>query len=656
MNVAADAPLLQQIGIGVNAVEGQPFANVPVAKFTDANPGATVADFTATITWGDGAITPGTVIAVGGSGAGATFEVLGSHTYAEEGSFPISVAINDVGGSSTSTSSTAVVTDASLASQGTSFTGIEGNTTGQVQIASFTDLDPNGTLSDYTVSINWGDGTPLGSNATISSVGTPNGTTFFVTAAHTYAEEGSFQVSVTITDDGGASTIAHTTAIIGDAALSNAAGVPVSGTEGTKIVNAPVLTFSDANPLATGADFTATIDWGDGVQGTGAVVLTGVQNGLATFTVTGSHTYTDEGSDPIHVDVLDDGGSRIAGNTTATIVDAPLTAAQGIAVKAVEGQAFSNVPVAMFTDTNRLGSVADFSATINWGDGTPTSSGIISLIGGSPAGTVYQVLGSHTYASQGTFPISVVITDVGGSTVTVSAAANNSASATVADAGIKANAAGAFIQGTEGLGLSQTGGTTFGPVVIGSFTDADLGATVADFTTGGGSIVVNWGDGTAPQTLPASDLTASGSVNGVVFTITAAHVYKEEGTYQVLTTVTDSGGATALLHGQATIGDAALSQAPAQPTVTVNEETAFTLPVASFIDANPTAPLSDFKATIDWGDGTPTSLGSFSQPGGVGTPFFVTGTHSYREFSLFTDFPNARPLHDHGSHDGHRRL
>ena len=78
---------------------------------------------------------------------------------------------------------------------------------------------------------------------------------------------------------------------------------------------------------------------------------------------------------------------------------------------------------------------------------------------------------------------------------------------------------------TSSNGTTITGieGNTTGTVLIGTFTDANQAATIADFTAGGGSVVVDWGDGSAPQTLVAADLTAVGSPNGVIFTIKAAH-------------------------------------------------------------------------------------------------------------------------------------
>ena len=81
--------------------------------------------------------------------------------------------------------------------------------------------------------------------------------------------------------------------------------------------------------------------------------------------------------------------------------------------------AFSGA-VAYFSDAAGAdGSAADFTATIDWGDGTALSAGTISAgPTGSPVGT-YTVSGSHTYAEQGTYPVEVFIVDTGGSRLTV---------------------------------------------------------------------------------------------------------------------------------------------------------------------------------------------------------------------------------------------
>jgi len=42
-----------------------------------------------------------------------------------------------------------------------------------------------------------------------------------------------------------------------------------------------------------------------------------------------------------------------------------------------------------------------------------------------------------------------------------------------------------------------------------------------------------------------------------------------------------------------------------------------------------TAPPSSFTATIDWGDGTTPTVGTVTQPGGIGTFYYIAGSHTY---------------------------
>jgi len=65
--------------------------STPIATFTSV-PGAGIEDFSATITWGDGASTPGTIIR-----RGATFFVMGSHSYAAGGVDIITTTIENAG-------------------------------------------------------------------------------------------------------------------------------------------------------------------------------------------------------------------------------------------------------------------------------------------------------------------------------------------------------------------------------------------------------------------------------------------------------------------------------------------------------------------------------------------------------------------------------
>jgi hypothetical protein len=70
------------------------------------------------------------------------------------------------------------------------------------------------------------------------------------------------------------------------------------------------------------------------------------------------------------------------------------------------------VPVAAFTDPDKTAVATDFSASVNWGDGTaPDTAAPTVQITGS-AGS-FSVLGSHTYRAGGSYRTTVVVTDQG---------------------------------------------------------------------------------------------------------------------------------------------------------------------------------------------------------------------------------------------------
>jgi hypothetical protein len=274
-------------------------------------------------------------------------------------------------------------------------------------VATFTDPDTNATASEYSATIDWGDGSPT-SAGTVSG---PTAGTFTVTGSHTYADEGVYTTTVVITDSDTASNTktVTSTATVGDAALTSGPPVPIIATEGMAFSGTVVGSFSDANPGATAADFTATIHWGDGSPATVGVVA-GPTGGP--FTVSGSHTYAEEGPYTITVTVTDDGGSSATLTGTATVADAPLSGS--CATPVVSGTAFAG-PTATFTDQSATGTLSDFSATINWGDGS-TSPGVIT---GGPGTAPYTVSGTHTYTTPGFYVITTTINDVGGSHVMV---------------------------------------------------------------------------------------------------------------------------------------------------------------------------------------------------------------------------------------------
>jgi hypothetical protein len=575
---------LKVTGAGtINGIEAASFSGT-VATFTDtALPAATAGDFTATINWGDGSTSTGTVVADAGGG----FSVNGQHTYAEEGNFTIGVAVTDSKNVTSQANSNATIADAALAANGgLTLSGTEGAAlTGTV--ATFTDANPNATVSDFTATVDWGDGTAA-STATVTANGAGG---FSVSGAHTYAEEGAYTTTVTIADDGGSTAQASVGATVTDAALTANGGLTLSGTEGAALTGT-VATFTDANPIATASDFTATINWGDGSTSS-ATVSANIAGG---FSVSGTHAYAEEGAYATAVSISDVGGSTVQADSTATVTvtDAALNAKSGLTVSGTEGAAL-NGTVATFTDANPNATVSDFTATINWGDGTAASAATVTANGAGG----FSVSGTHAYAEEGAYTTSVSITDVGGST------AQASSSATVADAALAANG-GLTLSGTESAALNGT---------VATFTDANPAATVSDFTA-----TINWGDGST-----STGTVTAGNTGG--FSVSGTHVYAEEGAYTTTVTIADDGGSTAQASVGATVADAALT-ANGGLTLSGTEGAALTGTVATFTDGNPNATAADFLGVIIWGDGSSSSA-TVTANGAGG--FSVSGTHTYAE-------------------------
>jgi hypothetical protein len=177
--------------------------NGTLASFSDSNHADTAANILAIINWGDGTVTPGTII-----GSAGAFSLSASHTYLEEGDYSVGLSINDGVGDTASATGTEVVADAPLSSTGGSPFGFTpGVLTANLALLSFTDANPAAGPADFFAIINWGDST--------NSVGTILSSipgVFSVRGSHAYAASGVFTVSVGVTDTGGSTTLGTTTA------------------------------------------------------------------------------------------------------------------------------------------------------------------------------------------------------------------------------------------------------------------------------------------------------------------------------------------------------------------------------------------------------------------------------------------------------------
>lgn len=221
-------------GNSFSATEGQPFAAQTVASFCDPNL-TDLADYSATIAWGDGSSSPPppvTVTQTGVSTCGRTFDVKGDHTYAEEGSYTLTVTIvdNDTPSNTATVNPIATVGDAALhaacAADPVSTQSFSGMT------ATFQDDNTGATSADFTATINWGDGTSS-PPPPVTISGGPGPGPYTVSGTHTYASTGAFTITTTIMDDGGATATATCAVLIGAFPTANGGTFVVGDLEAT---------------------------------------------------------------------------------------------------------------------------------------------------------------------------------------------------------------------------------------------------------------------------------------------------------------------------------------------------------------------------------------------------------------------------------------
>jgi uncharacterized protein (TIGR03118 family) len=195
--------------------------------------------------------------------------------------------------------------------------------------------------------------------------------------------------------------------------LQSAVNTPLAGegatfaaTEGASF-RGNVATVNDVAAGALPANFTATINWGDGSSSPGTVV-TDLSGG---FNVTGSHMYSEEGSDAVKVTVADAASHTITIAAQGDVADATL-AGTGLPITLTQGVQVNSAALATFTDAGGAEPAADYTATVDWGDGTSATAGTITAAGGT-----FTVAGNHTYAAVGAHTIAITITDDGGATL-----------------------------------------------------------------------------------------------------------------------------------------------------------------------------------------------------------------------------------------------
>jgi len=454
-------------------------------------------------------------------------------------------------------------------------------------------------------------------------------------------------------------------------------GQPIQASAG-QAYTGEVATFTNTGSTDPAASYTAVIDWGDGTSTTGTVVadpnsagqfiITGVTprsaipNVNTTVQGTGSppagvvingvHYYTRASATPfpVGITVVDTtAGVQNTGTTSAIVSEAPVTVNLVPLNGITEGRNF-NAPFAHFTSGNRFAGRGDFTATIDYGDG----SGGTGLIQSDGNGGFF-VYGNHTYINHGTYNLTVTVTDSSYQNFIAAGGTPGGGGGTIGGGGggggIGGGGGGSTGGGTTpvtvtpgtGTGsITAVNGTSFTNRVstpfngqVATFKDADATATAATFAA-----VIDWGDGTTSDGTITADPTVTGQ-----FDVAGMHTYATTGTG------TGTPGGNGITQGtfpvsiSITATDAMTSTGSATTTATVVSDFPITATgvrvvgvqggpinakVATFTDPDTSVQTADFAAVIDWGDGT-TSAGTVQGQAGSAGQFDVIGAHTYAQ-------------------------
>ena len=217
-------------------------------------------------------------------------------------------------------------------------------------------FNDKGTADTHTATIDWGDGIVEAGMVTETPFGPPGSTSGAdgtIDGSHVYADNGSYTVSVTVTDDDGASTTDTLTAIVSNVAPTVDAGpdheIYSGGTANKEI------SFSD--PGIIDYPWTYTIDWGDGTSTAGS---TSDQSSL----ILGDHVYYEPREYIVEVRITDKDGDTGYDSQTVTVKRLPvvINIKPGSDTNPVNLNAQVHVAI-LTTTTGEYGTPRDFDAT-----------------------------------------------------------------------------------------------------------------------------------------------------------------------------------------------------------------------------------------------------------------------------------------------------
>ncbi|NLX97962.1 MAG: hypothetical protein GXY83_17505, partial [Rhodopirellula sp.] len=361
----------------IAAVEGSTLFDGLVASVITVGT-ETAEDFTASINWGDGIVSAGTVVP--GSDPGIPgrrqFSVLGSHLYEDVGLYDVVVTVRDSAGNPATATSTAapqhgedhalyhVVIDT------TSLAGQSGLFSVQFNPGALPDA-PNAELTLSGFSANGGVLSPVVETEGAASGDLADGATLQPTSLLNRLTQGltfgqRIELDVRIAGEA-----------IADPSLGpfgNAIGFQLLAADGVT----PLLTVD-----SSGAVLTVLVDSDGATRSEAALFAPDAPKSVAAAST----------------------------SNIASVANAPLDVLL-TPFSVQEGAEFSGT-VATFTNENPLEALAgEHQAVIDWGDGSPATAGVITADSGH-----FLVTGTHRYRTAGEYPFHVTVTEPDGASV-----------------------------------------------------------------------------------------------------------------------------------------------------------------------------------------------------------------------------------------------
>jgi PKD repeat protein len=357
VNPVNDGPVVSA-GDDATIDEGSTFSGSGSFADPDAD------SWTATVNYGDGSGSQPLTL------TGKTFNL--SHSYADDGVYTVTVTVTD---DHTSGSDTVKVTVNNLAPVVTAPANQSGSeaTAASFGIGTFSDAPGDGGTLGWLVNVDWGDDSTDDSyRVTTGDLGS---------RSHTYADNGSYTVTVSVTDKDGDSGTASFTITIAN-------------------LN-PIIDAVTASEINEGSSSTISVTAHDpaGAADTLSYALDCNNDtifGAAGSSSSGSCAFSQDGSYTVGVRVTDEDGGSATATTTVTVKNVAPAVNAGADATINEGATFSQS--GSFTDPG----ADSWTATVNYGDGSGSQPLTLT-------GKTFNL--SHSYADDGVYTVTVTVTD-----------------------------------------------------------------------------------------------------------------------------------------------------------------------------------------------------------------------------------------------------